>query len=124
MEGLLISIIYIYLLVAHYISDFLFQTRKMGEGKSTSIKLLTEHVLVYTSMILLVCSPAVLFFGKVIIYWALVNGVLHWITDYFTSRASKRAYDRGDLKSFWWIIGLDQLIHGICLFITFGLMVL
>jgi hypothetical protein len=50
-----------------------------------------------------------------------LNGVLHWITDYYTSKATRRYYENNEMKNFWDTIGLDQLIHIITLLLTYNL---
>lgn len=88
----------------HWIADFIFQTDKMAMNKSTSVKWLTSHVSVYT-------LPLFLFGYK----FALVNGILHFIVDFCTSRATSYLWKKGDRHNFFVVIGLDQAIHMTCL---------
>jgi hypothetical protein len=129
------------IIVNHFVADFLCQTDKMAINKSTSNKWLTLHVITYMTAML----PSVAYIdfmlnngfsfhingnlGATSFY--LVNFALHWITDYFTSRASSYLYMKSQsdpngkfLKESWrhWffsVVGLDQLIHYGCLFFTF-----
>lgn len=113
-----------YLLTAHYFSDFIFQSRKMGENKSTSLKWLTIHVLVYClSFFVLMGIP---YFDdsetiKMLLGWIGINGVLHWITDFVTSKMTRYLYKEKEMYGFWSVIGLDQLIHMLTLLWTFKL---
>jgi ribosomal silencing factor RsfS len=49
----------------------------------------------------------------------LVNALLHFITDFFTSKASSSAYKEGNMKAFWGVIGFDQLIHHVTIMLLF-----
>ena len=84
----------ILLLTFHYISDFLLQSREMGENKSKSIKWLSLHVFVYTTAMSFgfhilsgFCySPESIL--KVVNFF-LITFSTHWITDFITSKISK-----------------------------------
>jgi len=106
------------ILLAHFVADFIFQTDKQALNKCKSNWWLTSHVAAYTSIIMFF---GIFIFGliPVIILWAFVNGVLHWITDYFTSRAN--AYFWKAEKRHWFFVGIgaDQLIHYTCLLLTY-----
>ena len=103
------------LLTLHFVGDFLFQTTWMALNKSKDNKALTAHVAVYS-----VCFMA---FG---LEFVAITFVLHWITDWCTSRLTSRWWfidDAGvdDRKRtlFFGTIGFDQLIHGWCLVLTY-----
>lgn len=119
------------LLIVHFIADFLLQSDWMALNKSKSNIALTAHVAVYTS--------GFLAFG---LKFAAVTFVLHWITDYFTSRATSRLWfididtqpysELSYCKMFdsvvvypnrrhWFfvMIGFDQLIHYVTLALTY-----
>jgi len=111
------------ILVAHFIADFVMQTDEMAKGKSHSNRWLTQHVLVYTAVLATPVGfsftftgtyPAFVFF----ILWLMVNGLAHFVTDYFTSRWSSSLWKQGRTHDFFVVIGLDQTIHFITLFIT------
>jgi hypothetical protein len=97
----------------HFVADFLMQTDKMAQNKSSSHKWLAFHVAVYA-------IPFTLFFGFV---YAIVNFVLHYATDAVSSRITKRlavtARETGNWHWFFAVIGLDQAIHYTCLFLTY-----
>lgn len=84
----------------HYVADFLLQTRKVGESKSSSNLILSQHVLLY--------SIPFFWFGW---EFALVNLVGHFVTDWCTSRVTKWAWKNNKMATFWDTIGLDQAIH-------------
>lgn len=109
----------ILLLVCHYVSDFHFQTDTMAINKSTSNKWLTIHVLAYIYPFA-VLYAFFMFFGIIdyMEFYVIVvaNFVLHWITDYVTSRIASYYYKNEKRSAFFKTIGADQLIHGLCLF--------
>ena len=91
--------IYLVLFV-HFIADFVLQTDKQARGKSSSFYWLTQHLMVYTICLL----P----FGW---KYALINGAVHWVVDYCSSRGTSYFYKKGDTHNFFVVVGLDQLIH-------------
>jgi hypothetical protein len=97
------------LLVLHYIADFQLQTPNMAMLKSTFVKPLALHCLVYSLCFL----P---FYG--VPFWA-VTFVTHFATDFVTSKMTryfsqraKRAANPGlEWHWFFCVVGADQLIH-------------
>jgi hypothetical protein len=111
--------IYLYLLCIHWFADFVLQTRWQAENKSKNNIALSRHVLVYTTVLFLAGFPLV---SRVIMnewsYFVLLNGILHFCTDYITSRITSRLYAKQDYHNFFVVIGLDQLIHQLTLAFT------
>lgn len=109
------------ILVFHYIADFICQTRYMGRNKSKSIKALASHILSYG----LVLSGFCCMFNIFNWYFILINVILHFVTDFITSKMSSYCYknmekDRDKYEyMFWAVIGFDQLIHNYCLYVTY-----
>lgn len=95
----------------HFICDFVLQSHQMATNKSKSNRWLGWHVVVYTIPFMVVFGPA----------YGLVNGVLHFVTDYFTSRWTSKLWAEGKMHNFFVVIGLDQAMHLTCLLVTFGL---
>jgi hypothetical protein len=125
----------LFILTNHWVADFLLQTHDMATKKSTSNEWLTKHVIMY---VVGMSATAILvwFMTSSIIagfLWLAVNGSLHWFTDYFTSRWTSKLYAKQQFYSankfikfinfpaFFSVIGLDQVIHYFCLFITYTL---
>ena len=132
-------IIYFLILVNHFFADFLFQTDKMATKKSTSNKWLSVHALTY----ILVMSPIGMYldyekYGHIMWFswgvgfsWWIINLILHWCTDYCTSRLTSYLWVKGinDPNGSWmggswrhWffsVVGADQLTHTACLFFTY-----
>jgi len=123
----------------HFFADFLCQTDKMAVNKSKSIKWLTIHACTY---IIAMCPMGLYLdhstYGHFIGWgwgvgssWLAINLILHWITDFFTSKWTGYLYKKhlADPKAEWmfqpyvhWffcVIGFDQTIHFACLFFTY-----
>ncbi|MEM6361742.1 MAG: DUF3307 domain-containing protein [Bacteroidota bacterium] len=102
------------LLLAHWIGDFGLQTSNMALNKSKSLKWLLLHVLTYTGVLL--AFSAFLISLEDLIFFVAVNGLLHGITDFFTSKLADRYKDIP--RRFFPILGLDQLLHTLTLYWT------
>lgn len=109
----------ILILFTHWLFDFFFQTREMGNNKSKSNYHLALHVWVYSLGLLLVAP--ILFPMSIIcgIGWIFVNGLAHFLTDYVTSRATSSLYKEERYQDFFNVIGIDQMLHYITLFGTY-----
>lgn len=147
-----ILLVFVIILAAHFVGDFVLQTHWQASNKSKNNVALVEHVLVYTAVLGLV-SGVLLGFNGLWFSFVWINGVLHFCTDYLTSRWSA-AYFRPamygtfqmtklieadaptpkDLESlrlnpdrhwhnFFVVIGFDQLIHQVTLATTLWLIV-
>lgn len=91
----------------HFVCDFILQTDQMAKQKSTSNKWLTSHVIAYTIPFMLIG-----------VKFAVVNGILHFITDYISSRISSKMWSKGEVHWFFVVIGADQAIHISTLLLT------
>lgn len=110
------DIIIILLLVwTHFVADFILQTHTMAVNKSTSNKWLASHVGVYTLVFILVSllSPILT------IWYALINGIIHFATDYVTSRITSRLWRENRVHDFFVVIGLDQALHMTAMILTY-----
>jgi hypothetical protein len=106
------------LLFTHFVADFMLQSSWMAINKSKSFLALGAHVSVYTVSLLLV--GLVIFHHTTNFYlFVLTNGILHFITDYNTSRINAELYKRENKHDFFVMIGCDQFIHALCLIWTF-----
>ena len=100
-----------YILFSHWVADFIFQTDKMAQNKSTSWPWLSSHVLTY--------SVFMLPYGPI---YALVNGAAHFVTDAITSRVTSYLWRQEKRHDFFVVIGFDQLLHIVVLIATIPLM--
>lgn len=102
---------FILIMFVHWVADFIMQTRWMATNKSTSNLALGTHILVYMIPMSI--------FG---VYFAIVNGILHFIVDYFTSRGTSYLWKKKETHMFFILIGLDQFLHMVCLLYTYKLL--
>lgn len=93
----------------HWFADFILQSDRIAINKSSSNQILLLHVVLYG-----VCF---LWAGAA---FAIVNAVLHFATDWCTSRVTKRLWLAEQRHWFFVVIGLDQAIHMTCLLGTYG----
>lgn len=106
---------YLFLLAAHWIADFVLQTHWQASNKSKNNEALTRHVTTYTAVL---AAVSVLLLGIFGLVFAIVNGALHWCTDYCTSRWTAKLWAKKDVHNFFVVVGLDQLIHQLTLALT------
>lgn len=112
--------LYLAFLATHWVGDFVLQTNWLAANKCKSNAALSQHVLIYTCCL---AATSVIVRGPTPAWMAFTigNAVLHFATDYFTSRWSSRLYARKDWRKFFVLIGFDQLIHQITLGVTMSL---
>lgn len=113
----------LWLLTIHYVADWVMQSRADARAKSHCNRALTNHVCTYSAILLFVLLQYPRLSSAAVFEYVLLNGVLHWITDWVTSRLNVRALGGATLlantpKTFWCGIGADQLIHSITLILT------
>lgn len=118
--------ILIMLLVVHYLADFVFQRRADAEEKHKSVLALLSHCSWYlfiTYFLIMFIMPIFVAISQIeslyltdgleISTYSLCLVVLHFATDYFTSKISHNFYEQKKIKYFWATIGADQLLHQI-----------
>lgn len=113
---------------AHFVADFILQNDKMAQNKSTSNIWLTNHIMVYSSAMLGIMSPFVYFMDAAnshvqllwLLVWVAINGALHWITDWCSSRATSYLWQKGDRHNFFVVVGADQAIHLSTMIVTWA----
>lgn len=103
--------IVIQLLGLHYLGDFLLQPHWMATDKAHKIPVLLLHCAVYSSCFV--------FFGP---KFLLAVFATHFATDIWTSKLTSHFFAKS-WRSFFLIIGLDQLIHQITLIVLFHYLV-
>jgi hypothetical protein len=107
------------ILFIHWVADFLLQTKQMATMKSKDTNWLLIHVAVYSFTWFFIGAffdplKSALFF--------VITFMCHFITDYFTSRWTSKLYRDSKFygfPSFFSVIGLDQWIHYVQLFLTY-----
>ena len=109
---IILSIIFL-----HFMADFVFQSDAMAKGKSSSNYWLLYHISVYS--VIMASFGLVFFNNKYFFLWVLSTFVLHFATDYWTSRLTTYLWKKGQVHNFFVVIGFDQCIHYCCLFGTY-----
>ena len=75
---------FVYIILAHFVADFLLQTREMGVNKSTSFYWLSVHLGAYLIGMSLFVFTLVFKDPMTATMYVLINFILHYITDFFT----------------------------------------
>lgn len=121
----------IYLLVLHFIGDFILQSREVGKRKSTEFRFLFKHMSIYYLVFMVGLIP--IFHGKETyfnILNVLIHGLIDWniwklykldvLTRLGVSHMNLEAVDVKQLiadfkywedNRFYITIGFDQLLH-------------
>lgn len=126
------------LVVAHFIADFVAQSDWMAINKAKNWTALAVHAAVYSLIVTALVGVSGILDGLAL--WGAVNFVAHFIQDAITSRITSRlwfvrgvAYHYDELTGsegeayvdfaptrhwFFVMIGLDQCLHYLTLFVT------
>jgi hypothetical protein len=102
------------ILVAHWVGDYVLQTNAMAKRKSSSLKWLLIHVMVY--LVPVAATALYLFSVESAVDFILLNGLLHLVTDLLTSRLALRFESKQ--RMYFTIVGFDQLVHSVTLVVT------
>lgn len=102
---------YILLIWLHFIADFVTQIRYIADNKSKDKKILLLHCIIY--------AIPFMYFN---VMFGIINGILHFVVDYLSSKATTYFYSKENYYGFFTIIGLDQAIHLTLLLLTFHLL--
>lgn len=121
----------IYILILHFLADFVFQTDKMAQGKSKNWSDLISHTITYSSTVWmgigLMCISHILLYKEHYSIWfcplfAITTFVFHTAQDYITSRVNSKLWSDKKVHLFFVSIGFDQLLHFIQLLLTYKLL--
>ena len=112
------------LLFTHWVADFIFQTHWQATNKSKNNMALAAHVGTYTLIWLLFLYGYVIgnqmTFTPMMFLFIPITFVAHFCTDYVTSRITSYLYKKEDFHNFFVVIGFDQLLHYLQIFLTFS----
>jgi hypothetical protein len=100
--------ILIALVLMHFVADFIFQSDYIAINKSSNSWVLALHVFLY--------SIPFAYFG---VAFAVVTFVLHFVTDYISSRVAGNFWKNEQRHWFFVTIGADQAVHMISLFAAY-----
>lgn len=109
-----------YILFAHWVADFIFQTDWQAKNKSKNNLALFRHVLNY-SLIVTFLIGIVKFNFLLLLLFLIITFISHFTTDYFTSRLNSYLWAKGDVHNFFVSVGFDQLLHYFQLITTYYL---
>jgi hypothetical protein len=113
-----------YLLFVHWIADFVLQTHWQATNKSKDNYALASHVGTYTSTWFIFIFGWLIYndidLTKQMLLFIPITFVAHFVTDYITSRITSYLYKKEDFHNFFVIIGFDQLLHYLQIFLTFS----
>ena len=119
----------LYIMFLHFLGDFVFQTDKMAQGKAHSLKWLLFHILTYGSILLIGLGThsyySIMYFPEVlsgILAYVASNVGLHMLIDFFTSKITSYYWAKKKTHEFFVVIGLDQFLHFLCLYLTLGVL--
>lgn len=103
----------IFILLIHFLADFGLQTHEQTQNKSSDNLYLFYHVAVYSGIwfIALLGHPYTEKGGQYISLFVFITFILHFCTDYVTSRISKKFFEKQDYHNGFVVVGFDQLLH-------------
>jgi integral membrane sensor domain MASE1 len=129
-----------WMMLGHFVSDFVFQSNWMASNKSKNLDALFSHTMAYTfTMVVFLGFYTQFRFnyppGIVVPLWAVFSIVTfstHTLTDFVTSRITSVIFEsamqdfKQDLRNefsrkyhdYFVVIGLDQLIHFLSIWAT------
>lgn len=129
----ILSIIFI-----HWVADFIFQSEEWATNKSKSFKALVKHTATYSLVWCLVLfgfsvwgnhfnGPSVheLGWSSWMLLFPFITFIFHTLTDYFTSKIVSRKFANQEYGSpipnfgAFTVIGFDQVLHYVQLFLTY-----
>lgn len=120
------------IIIIHWIADFIFQDEKWALGKSKNWEDLILHTLTYSLMWIgagliwclfdLTSAPKI---ATLMLWFFSITFIFHTLTDYFTSRIVSKKFANKEYGSSipnfggFTIIGFDQVLHYVQLFLTY-----
>ena len=110
--------VFLFILITHWLGDFVLQTDQQAKGKSKSLKCLLAHTITYSLFWILPLLFYRLFsiwsepsnlddFLLPIMKFVLYTFAIHTAQDYITSRINAKLWAKGDVHNFFVSIGLS-----------------
>lgn len=132
-------ILIISIFIAHFIADFIFQDEKWATNKSKSFRALLAHTFMYSTVLITfgycylsyeiimndVSREYIVDMNSRVLLFGFITLVFHTVTDFFTSKLTSKLYSQGKFGSeipnfgFFTVIGFDQVLHYIQLYVLF-----
>ena len=113
--------LFLYVLFLHWVGDFVLQSHTMSVNKSKNWGVLTFHVGVYSFTLwigLLLTNLVSPLEPLLTEKFLVITFFTHFLTDAITSRITSRLWAAGQTHNFFVMIGLDQFIHFVTLFVA------
>lgn len=110
------------IVLLHFFADFVLQNDKMATNKSSSNFWLFIHTKVYAIIFFIGSAVFLPISITAAAIFATINGMLHFMVDYISSRMTSYFWKRGERHWFFVTIGADQAIHMLILFGTYILL--
>ena len=115
--------VFISILFAHYIADFIMQPDRIARSKHDNFISLLQHAALYgCSMYLLVFIPltVVLMYSPIsVLKYTAINTVAHLVCDFFSSKLSHKYFSKENYWAGFAVVGFDQFVHVVVLLLTF-----
>lgn len=115
------------IIFTHWVADFILQDEKWALGKSKNLNDLLCHTIVYSGFWFL---PMLYLIGlESSLMFVCITFLFHTLTDYFTSKIVSKKFANNHYGSqipnlgAFTIIGFDQVLHYIQLFLTLQLFI-
>lgn len=112
----------LYILLIHFLADFGLQTHDQATNKANDIKYLIYHTGVY-SIIWLLASYIFLNDITKAIQFAYITFLTHTVTDMLTANIGKPFWKKNDYHNGFAVVGFDQMLHYIQLYLTFKFLI-
>lgn len=107
------------IILIHFLADFGLQTHDQAQKKSTDEVQLFYHVGVYSLIWFIFLLP--FYHPILVLFFSFITLILHYTTDYITSRIAKSYFQKEDYHNAYVVIGFDQVLHYIQLYYTLEL---
>ena len=123
------------ILILHWFADFILQTEEQSKMKSKDISYLIGHTLTYSFVmffgIMCIVSLNNIYTEENVftyIFYMFLFGTttffFHTLTDYFTSKWTAKLWKQNKVHTFFVVIGFDQFLHYLQLFLTYKILFL
>lgn len=117
------------ILLVHWWADFVQQSHNIATTKWASMTSLLLHTTNYaawwflTWIVILISVPKLnLLYWLHILPFVPITFGLHTLTDYYTSKLSHRYFKDEDYHNGFVVVGIDQVLHYVQLFLTYMLL--
>lgn len=116
----------LYILFIHWIADFVFQSDYIAKNKSIDVLVLLLHTVIYIAVFIVgyaliyyIWTDYYIMVRPIMVSFLAFNFVLHFITDFITSKISAYFHKSNQRHWFFVTIGFDQFIHQFTLLFSF-----